>query len=621
MVSARSQGTEDFVLEENSSQLSIVTTPLPDGEWSRVFEFASNASDARLGYPIWADNHTAPSAGTYMIAAAYVRFGDVSPTADHKFFRFSSEVDGTTTCGLTMNTSGEIELVDKGNNVQATESTTVPSVDTWHLFEVRFLPSETASSADGEAQVWMDGTELFGGNVTSIDYDVAFALNVLSGFRGNVANTPATTYHVAGSYSMINSTSADDRLGTFEIIGPYGCTNFTAAETEPDDPGRTSPPHGILADGTSDLDDGSWDVTQNIPFSDEALGTAAEYIGSNTDGLIFCDTGTRSGPSSDSRIDGTIKAAKMLWRGDRETGGGTTHNLWLGNSSDTTTTEGAGGAITLATGFDNYYIVSDDTAKIPTSSQFMALGFGKSGAQDIVCTDMCGMILHVPAAGATHEDSMSLAFQAGHAASPDMVFEPTMILALQNNLQLATDMVHEPSARLDLQTSVALVVENVMEEAISLAVQKAIAAVRETAKHGSKMEKFIQERLTEAGYVIECHKKGLIANANLEIDIYLPEHLTVLEIDGPSHFLPIWGEDAFRKTVKSDNEKNGLVLGHGFVVIRVKQVKKNLSINDMWLFWEAISSTLEYLKKGYPKTREERFIEIELKPTKKKEVV
>lgn len=151
--------------------------------------------------------------------------------------------------------------------------------------------------------------------------------------------------------------------------------------------------------------------------------------------------------------------------------------------------------------------------------------------------------------------------------------------------------------------------------------EKAIAAVRQTAKHGSKMEKFIQERLTGAGYVIECHKKGLIANANLEIDIYLPEHTTVIEIDGPSHFKPIWGEEAYLKTVKSDNEKNGLVLQHGFIVIRVKQVKKNLSINDMWLFWEAISSTLEHLKGNYPKDREDRFIEIELKPTKKKEVV
>jgi len=150
--------------------------------------------------------------------------------------------------------------------------------------------------------------------------------------------------------------------------------------------------------------------------------------------------------------------------------------------------------------------------------------------------------------------------------------------------------------------------------------EKAIAAVRETAKTGSKLEKFVQERLTEAGYVLECHKTGLIANHNLEIDIYLPEITTVIEIDGPSHFLPIWGQEALQKTIKSDNEKNGLVLHHGFRVVRVKQVKRNVSINDMWQIWEALEPVLERIKLNPPKNKADSFIEIEVENTSKREV-
>ena len=58
--------------------------------------------------------------------------------------------------------------------------------------------------------------------------------------------------------------------------------------------------------------------------------------------------------------------------------------------------------------------------------------------------------------------------------------------------------------------------------------------------------------------MIEYHKKGIVPNSNLEVDIYLPEMGAAIEIDGPSHFLPIWGEEALSKTIKSDNEKNGL---------------------------------------------------------------
>ena len=60
----------------------------------------------------------------------------------------------------------------------------------------------------------------------------------------------------------------------------------------------------------------------------------------------------------------------------------------------------------------------------------------------------------------------------------------------------------------------------------------AAQAVRLASREGSKSEKFLREGLTEAGYDVIFHKKGLIANDKLEVDIFLPELRTAIEIDG-----------------------------------------------------------------------------------------
>jgi very-short-patch-repair endonuclease len=44
-----------------------------------------------------------------------------------------------------------------------------------------------------------------------------------------------------------------------------------------------------------------------------------------------------------------------------------------------------------------------------------------------------------------------------------------------------------------------------------------------------------------------------------------------IEIDGPSHFLPVWGDDALKRNQKYDQKKTGLLLGKGLSLIRVKQ--------------------------------------------------
>ena len=135
-------------------------------------------------------------------------------------------------------------------------------------------------------------------------------------------------------------------------------------------------------------------------------------------------------------------------------------------------------------------------------------------------------------------------------------------------------------------------------------------AIRKAGKEGSKLEKFVANKLNTNGYTVDFHNKNLIPNEKLEIDLYIPSLKTIIEIDGPSHFLPIWGEEKLQKQIKADLKKSGRILSRGFIIIRVKAIanaslkkKENLVFN--------IVNTLKNIEKKFP-PKTKRFIEIEL---------
>ena len=70
--------------------------------------------------------------------------------------------------------------------------------------------------------------------------------------------------------------------------------------------------------------------------------------------------------------------------------------------------------------------------------------------------------------------------------------------------------------------------------------QAAIKAIQIAGKEGSKLEKFLRDEFVRNGLNVQVHTKNIIPNENLEIDLYFPNIKTIIEIDGPSHFLPIW---------------------------------------------------------------------------------
>ena len=138
----------------------------------------------------------------------------------------------------------------------------------------------------------------------------------------------------------------------------------------------------------------------------------------------------------------------------------------------------------------------------------------------------------------------------------------------------------------------------------------AAAAVRRASKEGSKIEKFLYEGLTANGYDAIFHKKGLIPNEKMEVDIFIPSLKTAIEIDGPAHFLPIWGEINLQKHIRADAIKAGSFINRGFVILRVKNLIRNLSSKNMRDVLDLVIEALVNIENNFP-SPDKRLVEIE----------
>jgi len=115
--------------------------------------------------------------------------------------------------------------------------------------------------------------------------------------------------------------------------------------------------------------------------------------------------------------------------------------------------------------------------------------------------------------------------------------------------------------------------ENLDRDVQANILKKANDAVRIASKQGSKLEKYLLNRLIEDGFKVDFHKEQVLSNTKLQIDLFLPTIITAIEVDGPSHFEPVWGHQSLAKNKKYDSKKEGLILGKGWKLIRIKQTK------------------------------------------------
>ena len=133
-------------------------------------------------------------------------------------------------------------------------------------------------------------------------------------------------------------------------------------------------------------------------------------------------------------------------------------------------------------------------------------------------------------------------------------------------------------------------------------------AVRSSSKTGSKLEKFLLGELLKNKIRVDFHKEQNLLNTKLQIDLFLPELNVAIEVDGPSHFLPVWGEESLKRNIKYDNKKTGLLLGKGCVIIRIKQTK-DFSPTRARLIASKIIEEIDKIKIKFPDSNN-RIIEI-----------
>jgi very-short-patch-repair endonuclease len=142
--------------------------------------------------------------------------------------------------------------------------------------------------------------------------------------------------------------------------------------------------------------------------------------------------------------------------------------------------------------------------------------------------------------------------------------------------------------------------DNKTEEEKEFILREANIAVREASKKGSKLENFLFQKLLANGYNVDFHKEQSILNTKLQIDLFLPKHNIAIEVDGPSHFEPVWGDDSLKRNKKYDDKKTGLILGKGLYLIRIKQ-SKDFSKSRALLIFEELDSTIKNISNNNSK--------------------
>lgn len=137
--------------------------------------------------------------------------------------------------------------------------------------------------------------------------------------------------------------------------------------------------------------------------------------------------------------------------------------------------------------------------------------------------------------------------------------------------------------------------------------QKANEAVRKTSKTGSKLEKFIAQELIRDGYKIQFHQEQTLSNTKLQIDIFIPNMNVAIEVDGPSHFAPVWGDDSLKRNIKYDQKKTGLIIGKGLVLIRIKQTM-DYSSSRALVIYQKLKNILNQINEQFPSVDNRNFL-------------
>lgn len=107
--------------------------------------------------------------------------------------------------------------------------------------------------------------------------------------------------------------------------------------------------------------------------------------------------------------------------------------------------------------------------------------------------------------------------------------------------------------------------------------KKGRKAILEASRTGSKLELALHDGLIANDYIAGIHIQALISNEKMHLDLYVKSLKTAIEIDGPSHFLPIHGREKLLKNQERDRTKTALLITSGYNLIRIKNLCKSMS--------------------------------------------
>lgn len=140
---------------------------------------------------------------------------------------------------------------------------------------------------------------------------------------------------------------------------------------------------------------------------------------------------------------------------------------------------------------------------------------------------------------------------------------------------------------------------------------KSAKAIRAASVHGSKLERFILGKLRQGGWSVDFHTNHLLPNGKLEMDIFVRDIKTVIEIDGITHYEPIHGEEIFERVKYNDNMKNAMAMQNGYKMVRVRCTPNKVSLTYCTNTYEKVKEILNKIKENPLIAVEERLIYVE----------
>lgn len=115
------------------------------------------------------------------------------------------------------------------------------------------------------------------------------------------------------------------------------------------------------------------------------------------------------------------------------------------------------------------------------------------------------------------------------------------------------------------------------EQERKLMMEGLASKAKESQGQGSRLERFIADELRKRGYFVEERSTNYTAGKDFEVDLALPTERIAIEVDGPTHFLPIYGENHLERQQERDARKDDMINSIGYSVLRVRDNNGPLS--------------------------------------------